>query len=55
MEETVPSLGEVLVDELKKQCREQGYLVWTLSRYEAYLYAMYAVGILVGWTLARRS
>ncbi|NUP38961.1 MAG: hypothetical protein HOY76_18580 [Streptomyces sp.] len=50
----VPTLGEVLVDELKRQAREEGYIVWTLNRYEAYLYVMYAVGILVGWTLARR-
>lgn len=51
----VPTLGEILVEELKRQAREQGYLVWTLSKYEAYLYVIYAAGILVGWSLARRS
>lgn len=53
--EAASTVGPVVVDELKRQGREAGYLVWTMPKSEAWLYVMYAAGILVGFVLARRS
>lgn len=55
MEATSPPVGPVLVDELKRQAREAGYLVWTMPKAEAWLYLTYALGIVLGYSLAVRS
>lgn len=55
MDSTAPSVGSVVVDELKKQAREEGFVVFTLSRDDLNLYLMYALGVLLGWTIARRT
>lgn len=54
MDKGSATLGTVLVDELKRQARDEGYYVVTVSRAEVGLYAVYALGVLLGWLLARR-
>jgi hypothetical protein len=48
-----PTVGPVLVDELKKQAREEGYFVFTLSHTQFALYFMYALGVVAGYLLSR--
>ena len=49
------TVGPVVVDELKRQAREAGYLVWAMPKAELWLYVMYAAGIAVGYVIARRT
>lgn len=49
------AVGPVVVDELKKQAREAGYVVWALPRTDFDLYLVYALGILLGFLLASRA
>lgn len=52
MEDTT-AVGPVLIEELKRQARSEGYLVLALSPGEVILYGMYLLGVLLGYSLAR--
>lgn len=47
--------GEIVLDELTKQARDQGYLVVALSPLDRKLLLMYITGIVVGWWIARST
>lgn len=44
--------GAIVLDELAKQAREEGFLVFTVSQRDYQMFLMYAAGILVGITIA---
>lgn len=46
--------GAIVVDELKKQAKEEGYAVFVLPREDLQLYLVYALGIMLGWVMAQR-
>lgn len=44
--------GAIVLEELAKQARDEGFLVFTISQRDYEMYLMYALGILVGITIA---
>lgn len=45
----VTETGPVVVDELKRQAREEGYLVWAVKEDSFWLWASLAVYFLLGY------
>lgn len=46
--------GAIVVDELKKQARAEGYFVLALREWDVWLMACCAVYFLLGYSVARR-
>ena len=53
--DTPSTVGPVVVDELKKQAREAGYVVLAVERSDAILYAVYVLGVLLGFLIGSRE
>lgn len=46
------SVGTVVVEELKKQARAEGYVVFAFPRADVEAYWIYALGVFLGFMLA---
>lgn len=48
-------IGPIVLDELKKRAREEGYVAFVFPRDDLQLYLVYALGIMLGWVMATRA
>jgi hypothetical protein len=47
--------GTIVVDELKKQAKEEGYVAFVFPREDLQLYLVYLLGVMLGWVMATRT
>jgi hypothetical protein len=46
--------GPIVLEELRKRAKEEGYVAFTLPREDLHLYLVYALGVMLGYVLATR-
>lgn len=47
--------GAIVVDELKKQAKAEGYVAVVFPREDLQLYLVYFLGVMLGWVMATRT